>query len=131
MIIQGIKKKETRNERIFDTCPDCGTKNCIDVTIYQRYYHFFFIPVFPVWKSGEIVCSVCGAQYKSKKLSGDLKLSYENVKRQSILPKYMFSGVIVFFCSDGTGDMARQQACKRARTFTVVSQIERFVFCKI
>lgn len=34
----------------------------IHVAHYQRYYHFFFLPAFPLGKSLRVRCLICGAQ---------------------------------------------------------------------
>ncbi len=95
MIIHAVKKKVAITERVFDPCPDCGRSNAIDITIYQRYYRLFWIPFFPLGKTGETVCLNCDKEYKSKKLTGSLKLAYENLKRQTPVPKYLYSGLIL------------------------------------
>ncbi|MEP6675942.1 MAG: zinc-ribbon domain-containing protein [Ferruginibacter sp.] len=93
MIVYGIKAKELLKETLLDKCPNCGTQNSVDLYIFQRYFHIFWLPVIPVGKTAVSQCSNCKQTLKLKEMPEALKLSYDNVKTKTKTPVWMFSGL--------------------------------------
>ena len=93
MIIYGSKSKELAKEVLMDKCPNCGTQNSIDMHVFQKYAHVFWIPFFPLGKTGVSQCDHCKQVLKLKEMPTSLKTSYENLKAQTKLPIWMFSGL--------------------------------------
>jgi len=50
------------------TCPHCESQNSFIATTYGRYFHFFWIPIFPLLKSTFLECSHCKKTYKENEL---------------------------------------------------------------
>ena len=96
MIIYGSKSKELAKEVLMDKCPNCGTQNSIDMHVFQKYAHVFWIPFFPMGKTGVSQCDHCKQVLKLKEMPPYLKTSYENLKAQTKLPIWMFSGLALF-----------------------------------
>lgn len=93
MIIYGIRNKELIKEHITDKCPDCGTQNSIDMHVFQKYAHVFWIPFFPLGKTGVSQCDHCKQVLKLKEMPSSLANTYENLKSQTKTPIWTFTGL--------------------------------------
>lgn len=93
MIVYGTKSKELAKEILTDTCQNCGTQKSIDMYIFQKYAHIFWIPFFPIGKTGLSQCDHCKQVLKLKEMPENLTASYDNLKAQTKTPIWMFSGL--------------------------------------
>ena len=93
MIIYGSKSKELRKEILTDPCQNCGTQNCIEMHVFQKYAQVFWIPFFPMGKTAVSQCGHCKQLLKLKEMPASLKASYENLKAEIKTPIWMFSGL--------------------------------------
>lgn len=50
------------------TCPACGRESSIVIFPHQRYFHIFWIPIFPIGKEYSKVCRGCGANFSGAHL---------------------------------------------------------------
>jgi len=70
-------------------CPACGTEHTIHMVPHQRYFHLFWIPLFPTSKQLVPVCSSCGAMFTTQKIPVT-----SEVRNQFKTPKWTFTGLI-------------------------------------
>jgi hypothetical protein len=82
----GRIKKYTDNGQY---CPNCKSFD-LDIKVFRRYFHFFFIPFFPTSaKTSAIKCNSCGRPVRSD----SIQTEYEKRTRT---PFYLYSGSILF-----------------------------------
>ncbi len=93
MIIYGRKAKQLAKESLFDKCPNCSTQNSVDIYVFQKYGHLFWIPFFPMGKTGVSQCNHCKQALSLKQMPDTLRNTYENIKGQTKTPPWMFSGL--------------------------------------
>ncbi len=93
MIIYGWKEKWLKTEFLIEQCPNCNTTNSLQLHLFQRYAHIFWIPTFPYSKNGATQCAHCGQVVNYKHLSPSLRLSYDNLKSSAKAPIWMYSGL--------------------------------------
>ena len=93
MIIYGSKSKQLAKEVLMDKCPNCGQQHSIDMHVFQKYAHVFWIPFFAMGKTGVSQCDHCKQVLKLKEMPESLKSSYETIKAQTKTPIWMFSGL--------------------------------------
>lgn len=93
MIIYGSRATETAKEFVTGKCPNCGALNSIDMHLFQKYAHVFWIPFFPIGKTGVSQCDKCKQILKSDQMPPLLRSSYEDLKAQKKTPFWMFSGL--------------------------------------
>jgi hypothetical protein len=93
MIVYGTKAKQLAKESLTDKCPNCGTQNSLDMYVFQRYAHVFWIPFAPIGKTGVSQCDHCKQVLKQKEMPTPLKASYDNVKAQTKTPFWTFIGL--------------------------------------
>lgn len=113
MIIYGIKAKLLKSEITSDTCPNCNTANSIQMNVFQRWAHIFWIPFFPIGKTGVSQCLHCKQVLKLKEMPASLKLSYDNLKVQTKTPVWTFAGcflvaIIAIFAVIGEKQKAKK-----------------------
>lgn len=59
------------------TCNYCNQPDSFQVTTHARYFHFFWIPIFPLLKTKVAVCSHCKKLYSEGEFSEEMKISIE------------------------------------------------------
>jgi hypothetical protein len=96
MIIYGTKAAKLAKEHVMDKCQHCGQSNSIDIYLYQRYAHVFWIPFFPLAKTGISQCSHCQQALKGNEMPDNLRSSYDSMKQQYKTPIWMFAGLAAF-----------------------------------
>jgi hypothetical protein len=63
------------------------------MTVYGRYGHIFWIPMFPIGKTGISVCNNCSQVLKLDAMQPQLRLAYDNLKSHAKIPVWHFSGL--------------------------------------
>ena len=72
------------------TCVNCNSRD-ISYVVKQYYFHFFWIPVFPLLKTVGNYCNNC--QYSNEEIYSTTALMYE---KQTKTPLLMYSWTIIF-----------------------------------
>ncbi|RFZ94307.1 hypothetical protein D0C36_01765 [Mucilaginibacter conchicola] len=92
MIIYGTRAKAIKHEFVTEPCPNCNTPNSIQISVWQKWAHIFWIPFFPIGKTGSSVCAHCRQVLDYRNMPQSLKIAYDNVKADAKLPLWTFSG---------------------------------------
>jgi len=95
MIVYGRRATLVKTEHLFEPCPNCRTTNSIQLSVLQRYAHVFWIPIFPIGKTGVSVCSNCRQVLKRDQMPATLRMSYDNLKTQAKIPIWHFAGTFL------------------------------------
>ncbi|MFT3935874.1 MAG: hypothetical protein QM726_19755 [Chitinophagaceae bacterium] len=95
MIIYGSRGTELAKEYVTAKCPNCNATASIEMHIFQKYAHVFWIPMFPIGKTGVSQCNTCMQVLKPKQMQPSLRESYDNLKAQTKIPIWTFSGIAV------------------------------------
>jgi hypothetical protein len=93
MIIFGSKATQVATKNINDECTNCGTQNSIQMIVLQKYAHVFWIPFFPIGKTGVTQCSHCKQVLEKKEFPDNLKNHFEALKLTGKTPVWTFSGL--------------------------------------
>ena len=109
MVVFGSKATEVATEVIQDKCSNCGTQNSVRMTVFQKYAHVFWIPFFPIGKTGLTQCSHCKQVLEKKEFPGYLRSSYEILKQKGKTPVWTFSGIILLFAFFILGGIVSKQ----------------------
>jgi hypothetical protein len=65
------------------------------VSVYNRYAHVFWIPFFPVGRTGGSQCKHCQQFLEPKAMPTFLKMQYDQVLGQTRIPIWSFSGLAI------------------------------------
>src|SRR5829696_7486469 len=96
MIIYGTRSTQLAKEVLADTCPNCGTHTSVELNVFQKYAHIFWIPLFPIGKTGVSQCHHCKQVLTLKQMPSSFTISYDNAKSQTKTPIWTFSGLALF-----------------------------------
>lgn len=96
MIIYGTRSAHLNSiQSHIAVCPNCETKGSTLISIYRRHTHIFWIPIFPLGKSGASHCKHCKVSLRSNEMSEPLKREYQKVKQEAKGPVWQFSGLFL------------------------------------
>lgn len=93
MIIYGSRATQLAKETISDPCPQCQSSNTLDLYVFQRYAHIFWIPFFPVGKTGACQCAHCKQVLKLREMPSPLRSAYTALADQKKAPVWTFAGI--------------------------------------
>lgn len=95
MIIYGSKATQIATKNTMDKCQNCGNQNSVQMSVFQKYAHVFWIPLFPMGKIGVTQCSHCKQTLVNKDFQGILAEMYKTEKINTKTPLWTFSGLII------------------------------------
>ncbi|MDB5147388.1 MAG: hypothetical protein JWQ57_1408 [Mucilaginibacter sp.] len=122
MIVYGIKAKLLKAEIISGNCPNCNTANSVQMNVFQRWAHIFWIPFFPIGKTGVSQCLNCKQVLKLKEMPASLKLSYDNVKAQTTIPVWTFAGCFLIVIGSVFFYVSEKQKAKKVNEWVLSPQ---------
>src|SRR5699024_8203837 len=88
--IFGIRNTAVFLQALKISCGHCQT-NSVQLLVYQNYFHLFWIPFFPLWKSTQSQCSHCKKVCKAREFDSALQQSAKEVKKQPSTPWWTWS----------------------------------------
>lgn len=91
-MVFGSKTKLLSSETIMDKCPSCGQQGSVQLNVYQKYAHVYWIPLFPTKKIGGSQCGHCKQVLEEKQLPGSFSGALDTLKANTKAPKYLFAG---------------------------------------
>ncbi|MBS9462768.1 zinc-ribbon domain-containing protein [Flagellimonas sp. 389] len=77
--IRATKVKERKLKRT--ACPNCQTQDSFTVSTFSKYFHFFWIPIIPLFKTHVAECSNCKKTYSKAQFTPKMLKSLENENR--------------------------------------------------
>lgn len=87
MIIFGSKKTLLDGAAVQNACPHCQSKNTVQMLVYQKYAHVYWIPFFPIRKEAFTQCEHCKQVLEEKDFPYELQ-QISRVLRPN--PKHLF-----------------------------------------
>ncbi len=79
------------------TCGYCGQQNSQHISIYGKYAHIYWIPLFPLGKKAIAECNHCKRTYTQSEFPPSLNLQYNQAKNSIKRPIWHWLGVILIF----------------------------------
>jgi len=76
-------------------CPSCGEKGTVGNSVWGMYFHVFWIPTFPIGKTGLAMCLNCEHTIPVKEMPHAIERDYRLLKSQTTVSIWYFSGSIV------------------------------------
>ncbi|MBZ4189677.1 zinc-ribbon domain-containing protein [Niabella beijingensis] len=95
MIIFGTRGKTLRTNAAPINCDHCGTKNSVYLSFAVRYFHIFWIPVFPTGKKGMTQCSHCKQVLYENQLPTALRPVFYSEKQKIKTPLKYYTGLLL------------------------------------
>lgn len=91
IVFYGSKEATIGIEEFFVRCPACEAHNFADVMVISRYYHIYFIPIFPFEKEANVFCKKCGLRRFNIPFGNKLISDFETVKKRFRHPWYTYT----------------------------------------
>lgn len=99
MFFYGIKSKTLREGELTDIhCEYCEQDDTyMEYRFVQKYFHLYFIPVFPFKKKLVVYCDDCCVEYQNDKIPKAATKKLNHIKNRYPIrtPIWMFSGLII------------------------------------
>jgi hypothetical protein len=109
MIIYGTNSTKIATETVADKCLNCEKQFSIEMNVFQRYVHVFWIPFFPAGKIAVSQCTTCQQVLEKKDFTYSLTEGYEKLKSDSRTPIWTFSGLALIAAIIVWGVIANKQ----------------------
>jgi len=94
MIVYGTKAVKIASENIFNVkCPACEQKSTTEMYVFSKHFHVFWIPMFPIGKTGVAQCEHCKKVTEKKQMNADMLDKYNEIKSQAKPKIWQFSGL--------------------------------------
>lgn len=71
-----VKSVQSKNS----SCPHCGASQSLIFHIYSKHAHIFWIPLFPIGKTGIAECLHCKYTLKPREMPVDICQEYKEIK---------------------------------------------------
>src|SRR6218665_3528200 len=121
----GTKSSTIKNGVINNvTCPHCETNTGMNYSVFGKYAHLYWIPIFPVGKQKILECKNCKSTYELKNLPESIKQKFTKEQEQnpSRTPIFHFSlliiiglGIIFGFYSNAKSDSDSKEFAKNPK----------------
>jgi hypothetical protein len=76
-------------------CRHCQADESVWLYIHRHYFHVFWIPVFPLWKSAASHCTHCKQVLTNKEFDDDLKKAKTEAAKTAKTPIWTFSWLLL------------------------------------
>ena len=94
MIIYGTNGTHLRTDALpSPACPACGTGNALRTSVFSRYAHIYWIPLFPYTKLAVVQCGACQTTWDSKALPTEVGPAVLALKRRANTPAWTWAGL--------------------------------------
>ena len=96
MIIYGTRAVHlTSSQSSNTTCPKCATKDSLIFSVFSKHAHIFWIPLFPIGKTGFAQCKYCNHEMEKKEMPDHVRKAFLVAKGDTNVPIWQFSGLIL------------------------------------
>lgn len=96
MILFGTGKSKIGSVQVqADACQHCGYAGPQTVMVHGRYFHIFFIPVFPVGSKTTATCPQCKTTKPQRQFSQQLHATFAQSRVRTRRPAWHFLGLML------------------------------------
>ena len=96
MIIFGLRATNIGTFEIKETsCDYCNINDSQQISVFGKYFHIFWIPIFPIGKKTYSECTHCKKTIRKKEFSPEINKLYAANKNKAKRPFWHWSGLIL------------------------------------
>ena len=95
LVFFGEKETPIGVDEFLVKCPSCETESLADVMVVSHYFHFYYLPFFPIEKDANVFCKTCGLKKYGISFNQNLISNYNEVKRKYRHPLFTYIGLII------------------------------------
>jgi hypothetical protein len=93
MIIFGIRSSLLLQFLIASKCVHCNNAETVHIFVFQKYFHVFWIPFFPIGQRTVSQCTFCKQVLETNQMPESYHEALIDVKQQTKTPWWAFIGV--------------------------------------
>lgn len=91
----GSRAGHLKTLKISEPCRACKATNSVELIVYQRFAHIFWIPIFPTRKVFTSQCFRCKDSLLEEGVKSSYPQTYRDAKKRLWVPVWSFSGIIL------------------------------------
>lgn len=120
MIIYGYRSSHLLTEPVSGTCPACTIPDALRMSVFGRYAHVYWLPLFPIGKTGASECGHCRQVLVPKEMPIELKQNFQGLKQRARAPWWHFVGLALLVALVAWVMVAGKQDQRDNQTFISV-----------
>jgi hypothetical protein len=117
MIIYGTRNKKLESIFPNNKCAHCNNVNTLEMHIFQKYAHVFWLPFFPLQKHGISQCNHCKQVLTNKQMPPALQEVFNETKKTSKTPIWLYTGAALLIFGIFSIIFSAQQENKRSKAY--------------
>ena len=95
-IFFGTKETPIAIDEFLIKCPSCEGYSPADVMVISKYFHFAWIPFFPIEKEANVICKTCGLKRYGMNFDEKSIDNFEQIKGKFKHPWFTYIGSSIF-----------------------------------
>ncbi|MBJ6111387.1 hypothetical protein JAO73_20370 [Hymenobacter sp. BT523] len=123
MVIYGYNGAHVRTAPVPGACPSCLAEDSLRASVYSRYAHVYYIPLFPFGKPVAAACANCNLSWDQKELPAQLREPVRALKRETRLPLWTWSGTALLVLGMGWAAVAGTQNSRENDAFLAAPRV--------
>jgi len=129
MIIYGRGTKKLGTTVLAILCPRCGATS-LTMTVIQHYFHIFWIPFFPAYRSSSLHCPRCTSTVDESELSSEDRGFVRRERMAFRTPLYLFAGCFLVAAGMAAGGIIHRYDAKRLQEYRQTPQSGDWIVVK-
>jgi hypothetical protein len=97
IIFFGSRTGHLKTLKVQGHCKNCKRTDSVELIIYQKFAHIFFVPIFPIKKIYAAQCFQCKNLFTESEVKEWFALTYTNARRRVHSPLWSFTGLAAVF----------------------------------
>ena len=107
MIVYGYKGTHLRTQPLPGVaCPSCAAPDALRLSLFSRYAHVYYIPLFPFGKPAVAQCGHCQLTLEGKALPPEVHGAVRNLKKSTRFPLWTWAGTALLVAGLAWGAVA-------------------------
>lgn len=103
MIIYGYRSSHLLTEPVAGACVTCAAVGKLRLSVFGRYAHVYWIPLFPIGTTGASECGQCRQVLPARQLPPALWQAFRSLQRRARAPWWHFTGALLLLLGLGGG----------------------------
>lgn len=95
-ILFGVSEVPIGIDEVLVKCPCCEGYNLADIMVISKYFHFLWIPFFPIEKDLNVICKTCGLRRYGLNFDSNMISNYNEIKSKFKHPWFTYLGATIF-----------------------------------
>ncbi|WP_035563227.1 hypothetical protein [Hymenobacter sp. IS2118] len=124
MIIYGTNGAHVRTAPLPGiACPGCAATDKMQLSVFSRYAHIYWVPLFPYSKPAVLQCNHCQQGWEGKSLPTEFHEPARALKKETRAPIWHWSGLGIVAALIGWGAFASSQDARANAAYLAAPRV--------